>query len=132
VRKNGLACQKKQAIIRPMKKLSLILLPLVLTVGCQESGSNGGGGAREAAGEAVNAPTRYIDANVRARHQAQVTTATSSINSAIRMFVVAEGRNPSSLAELLESGYMSQLPELPSGASYSYSAQTGQVTILGY
>lgn len=115
-----------------MKKLSLILLPLILTVGCQESGSNGGGGAREAAGEAVNAPTRYIDANVRAPHQAQVTTATSSINSAIRMFVVAEGRNPSSLAELLESGYMSQLPELPSGASYSYSAQTGQVTILGY
>lgn len=115
-----------------MKKLSLILLPLILTIGCQESGSNGGGGAQEAAEEAVSAPGRYIDANMRARHQAQVTSATSSINSAIRMFSVAEGRNPASLNELMETGYMSQMPDLPSGASYSYNPQSGQVTILGY
>lgn len=113
-----------------MKKFSLLLLPLIALLGCQEN--NNGGGAREAAGEAINAPSDYVGANVRAQQQAQVTSATTTVNNAIRMFNAAEGRNPNSLNELTETGYLTSLPQLPRGASYNYNPQTGQLTIDGY
>jgi hypothetical protein len=111
-----------------MKKISLFFLPLLLLVGCQDNG----GAAREGAREAVDAPSRYLGANVRAQQQAQVTTAVNSVTGAVRMFQTQEGRYPQNLNELVQKNYLSAIPALPQGASFRYNAQTGEVAVDGY
>lgn len=106
-----------------MKKLSLLILPLIAFTGCDENG---------AAREAVDAPSDYVGANVRAQQQAQVTSATSTVNSAIRMFAATEGRNPRDLNELRDEGYLERLPDLPRDASFDYNPQTGELGVTGY
>lgn len=115
-----------------MKKFSLLFLPLVFLVGCERTGGTSAQEIKEGAREAVNAPADYVGANVRAKHQAEVTTATSSVNNAVRMFQVAEGRFPNSLNELVQEDYLPAMPTLPRGASFNYDAQTGAVTVEGY
>lgn len=114
-----------------MKRKTFLLLSPLLSVALAFVGCEGGS-ARDAANEAVNAPSDYVGTHVRAKQQAEVTTARSTVNNAIRMFQAAEGRNPSSLDELGETGFLDRLPSLPSGASYDYDAASGQVTIQGY
>lgn len=113
-----------------MKKLYLFLLPALclISTGCEKAKEN----LEQGASEAVNAPTDYLRANVRAKQQAEVTTALSSVNNAVRMFQASEGRAPKSLNELISEGYMPALPALPSGVSYKYDARTGQVSVDGY
>lgn len=112
-----------------MKKSLLLLLPLFLFAACEQATREE---VKEGAREAVNAPSDYVGANVRAKKQAEVTTATSSVNNAIRMFQASEGRLPKSLDELVAEDYLPALPSLPTGASFKYNAQTGQVTVDGY
>jgi hypothetical protein len=112
-----------------MKPISLLLLSCLLLVGCQENGGTRGQEAREGMRDAVNAPADYVTANVRAQQQAQTTTALNSVNGAIRMFQVSEGRNPSNLNELVQQNYLPALPELPRGAVYRYDPQTGQASV---
>lgn len=116
----------------PMKKTCLFFLPLVILAGCEENGGASSQEIREGARDAVNAPADYVGANVRAKQQAEVTTAMSSVNNAVRMFEAAEGRKPNSLNELVEERYLPGLPTLPKGASFNYDAQTGQVAVEGY
>jgi hypothetical protein len=109
----------------------LLALAVVFFSGCGENAPTAQE-VREGAREGVEAPTRYVGANIRAQQQAQVTSATTTVNSAIRMFQAAEGRNPRDLNELIQAGYLGTLPELPRGASFHYTAQTGAVTVVGY
>jgi hypothetical protein len=111
-----------------MKKIVLLVSPLLLLVGCQENGS----AVREGVREGVEAPSRYVGANIRAQQQAQVTAALNSVNGAVRMFHTTEGRYPQSLNELVQRNYLATLPDLPRGVSYAYDARTGQVSVSGY
>lgn len=113
------------------RKFCLFFLPLLATLGCQEKGDTSREEAREGVRDAINAPADYVGANIRAGQQAQVTTATTSVNSAIRMFQAQEGRNPRSLNELVEEGYLPAIPDLPRGASFEYDAETGEATVSG-
>lgn len=117
-----------------MKKIGLFFFPLFIFAGCQQQGgdtSDTNGTAGEAAREAVEAPSRYLGANVKAKQQAEVTTALGSVRNAVRMFQATEGRFPRSLNELVEEDFLPALPSLPSGSSYSYNSQTGEVTVTG-
>jgi len=115
-----------------MKKWSLFFLPLLILTGCQENGGTNAQQLREGAREAIDAPADYLGANVRAQHQAQVTSAKTSVEGAVRMFQASEGRYPRNLDELVTEKYLSAIPQLPRGASFNYNAQTGQVTVAGY
>lgn len=110
-----------------MKKIAFFCLPLFLLVGCEENGS-----AREGAREAAEAPSRYLGANVRAKQQAEVTAAVSSVENAVRMFQVSEERYPRSLDELVQENYLPAMPSLPEGVSLDYNPQTGEVAVEGY
>lgn len=107
-----------------MKKI-IWILPLIFAVAACEP-------VKKGASEAVNAPTDYIGANVRAKQQAEVTTAVSTVNNAIRMFQAGEGRLPKNIGELVTEGYLPAVPSLPKGASFSYNPQTGQLGVDGY
>lgn len=59
--------------------------------------------------------------------QAQLQT----LRSAVMSFKAMEGRNPSSLDELVEKRFISQLPTPPRGKRYVYDAGTGEVGLEG-
>jgi len=106
-------------------KQFVLFLSIAVLAGCQENG----GQVREGARQAVDAPADYVTANVRAQQQAQTQTAVTTVNNAVRMFQAAEGRNPQSLAELQQEGYLAAIPETPRGTTLNYNPQTGQVTV---
>ena len=53
-----------------------------------------------------------------------------TLQKAIDMFKLQEGRLPASLAEVKEKGYVPQIPEAPVGKKFSYDAATGKVTLV--
>lgn len=62
--------------------------------------------------------------------RAKATTATLSVQQAINSFAALEGRNPQSLQELIEKGYMDRLPEPPAGTKFSYDPASGKVSVV--
>lgn len=110
----------------------LLFLSALLLVGCQEGGNSTAKKIKEGATEAVNAPSDYVGANLRAKQQATATTAKATVTKAIQMFKASEGRNPASLDELIQNGYLVGIPDLPKGASFDYDPQSGTATLQGY
>lgn len=54
----------------------------------------------------------------------------ASVRQAIQMYHAAEGRFPATLQELVSSGYLRALPQLPPGYRWEYNPQTGEVRVL--
>ena len=84
-----------------------------------------------AAGEnPLTAPADYLGAAAKAKRVSEATIDTVSLNQAINLFNVSEGRNPKDLQELVTSGYYPRLPEAPYGMKIVYDADQGQVKVV--
>jgi hypothetical protein len=95
-----------------------------LLCGCGEkSGSSGGSSP-------ASAPADYVGALNKAQQNAAKTADTTSINKAIQVFTVDQGRNPKDLNELVEKKYLPQLPTPPAGMKLDYDANAGTVRIV--
>lgn len=115
-----------------MKKVSLLCVAAVLALsGCDQNSSKGGSGtnAASSSGNPADAPAGYVGALVKGQQTAVKTIDTASIQKAIQMFNVSEGRNPKDLNELVEKHYMPTLPEPPTGMKIVYDAQAGTVKV---
>src|SRR5438309_7792777 len=64
----------------------------------------------------LTAPADYLGAMGKAQQNAVKTVDTTSLNKAIQMFNVDQGRNPKDLNELVEKKYMPQIPTPPPGS----------------
>ena len=111
--------------------LWLGLIPL-LAAGCDKqpddptsAATNSGGG-----GSVVTAPVDYLGAVSKAQQKAVKTVDTTSIDKAIQLFQVEQGRNPADLNELVQTKYLSRIPEAPYGTKISYDAASGKVTMV--
>ena len=76
------------------------------------------------------APARngYVGAMVMARQAAVKAVDLSSLNQAIQLFDVQEGRLPADLNELVTKQYIGKLPPAPAGMKLVYDAKQGKVT----
>jgi hypothetical protein len=83
-----------------------------------------------ASGNPVTAPLDYINAAGKAQRSAQKTVETASVNQAIQMFQVQEGRNPRDLDELVSSGLLSKMPKPPYGMKFSYDPKTAKFQVI--
>lgn len=102
------------------------LLAVCLLLGCgDESGS--GGGTNAPGSSALNAPADYVGIVVDAPQRAHRVVDTASLNQAIQMFRVEEGRNPKTLNELVEQKILPRIPDPPRGMKFSYDPNTGVV-----
>lgn len=72
--------------------------------------------------------TDYLGAMGRSLQTAERITDLSSVKQAINLFYASENRYPASLQELTSSGYLPVLPELPTGYSYIYNPQSGEIS----
>jgi hypothetical protein len=97
----------------------LFLFALLLCSGCGDDKSN-----------PVTAPVDYVNSAVKAQQSAVKTVDVTSLNQAVQLFNVQEGRNPKDLNELVEKKYIGKLPETPFGSKLAYDAEQGKVTIV--
>lgn len=81
-------------------------------------------------GSPLTAPVDYLEAIHRGQQTADKTVDTISINKAIEMFQLEQGRNPATLDELVQEKYLPQLPKPPHGMRIQYDSSAGKVKIV--
>jgi hypothetical protein len=104
----------------------------LLFLGCGEKSdtANPSAGSSTNSGGVLTAPADYLQAAGNAKKSAEKTIDTVSINKAIQMFNVSEGRYPKDLQELVDGKYMPSIPEAPYGMKIEYDATKGEVKVV--
>ena len=78
----------------------------------------------------LSAPADYVGALGKAQQAAVKTVDTTSLNQAIQMFNVENGRNPKDLNELVEGKFIPKIPAAPYGMKLEYDAAAGKVKVV--
>ena len=104
----------------------------LLLIGCGQSNDQPGQPTNGAAGGSspLSAPADYVGALGRAQQTAVKTVDTTSLNQAIQMFNVDNGRNPKDLNELVEKKVIPSIPAVPYGMKLEYDAVEGKVKVV--
>ncbi len=86
--------------------------------------------APSTSGNPLDAPGEYLGALVKGQQKAVKTVDVASLNQAIQLFQVQEGRNPKDLDELVAERYISKIPPAPVGMKIVYDPQAGSVKVV--
>ena len=115
-----------------MKTPLVLLVGVSLLVGgCGGSNSSSSGGTNTASsGNPLDAPGGYLKALGNGQQKAVKTVDTTSLDKAIQMFNVDQGRNPRDLNELVEKKYIPIIPDAPYGMKLEYDASSGSVKVV--
>jgi hypothetical protein len=110
----------------------LSLAASLLLIGCGQSNEKPGQPTNAAAGGSspLSAPADYVGALGKAQQLAVKTVDTTSLNQAIQMFGVENGRNPKDLNELVEKKFIPSIPAAPYGMKLEYNAAEGKVKVV--
>ncbi len=85
--------------------------------------------ASSSASSPANAPADYLRAIANGQQSAVKTVDTTSLDKAIQLFNVDNGRNPKDLNELVQKKYIAKIPDVPFGTRLVYDATQGSVQI---
>jgi len=116
-----------------MKTLMRLFLAAGLgLVGCSDSSKRPASAATNAPteGSVLTAPVDYLNAAAKAQQSAVKTVDTTSLNKALELFNVQEGRFPKDLNELVAKKYMPLIPTPPIGTKLEYDANAGTVKVV--
>src|ERR1700687_1420357 len=107
----------------------------LLLVGCGEKSSPPASvasttNATGAETSPLNAPAGYLGALAKGQQTAVKTIDTTSLDKAIQLFSVENGRNPKDLNELVEQKFIPKLPETPYGTKLEYDSRSGTVKVV--
>jgi hypothetical protein len=107
---------------------------LLVLAGCGKSDSATTGGATNSvskndSGNPLTAPADYLGAVVDAKKHSEKVIDVTSLNQAIQLFNVQEGRLPKTLDELVPN-YIGKLPPTPFGTKLVYDATAGTVKVV--
>ncbi len=104
----------------------------LLLGGCGEGGNPPTGATNSAAGGSspLSAPADYVGALDKAKQSAVKTVDTTSLNQAIQLFNVDQGRYPKDLNELAEKKFIPKVPDAPRGMKLQYDATEGKVKVV--
>jgi hypothetical protein len=91
--------------------------------GCGDKSASGGGSV-------ATAPVDYLKSAADAKQSAVKTVDTTSIDKAIQLFNVDQGRNPKDLNELVEKKFIPAIPTPPYGSKLVYDADAGTVKVV--
>jgi len=103
------------------------LLTATLLTGCGDSSKKP---AEPAAENPPGASVDYLGALVRGKQLAEKTVDLTTLNHAIQMFQVDQGRWPKDLNELVSGKFIPRLPEPPFGKKFDYDPKTGTVKVV--
>ena len=104
----------------------------LLLIGCGQSTDKTAQPTNGAAGGSspLSAPADYVGALGKAQQLAVKTVDTTSLNQAVQMFNVENGRNPKDLNELVEKKFIPSIPAAPYGLKLEYDAAEGKVKVV--
>jgi hypothetical protein len=115
-------------------------LPLVassLLIGCGDSSkkaasspTNAPASAPTSSGNPLTAPVDYLNSAVNAQRSAVKTVDTTSLDKALELFNVQEGRFPKDLNELVAKRYIPLIPTPPFGTKIVYDTNSGTVNVV--
>ncbi len=71
-----------------------------------------------------------VSASVQAQIHAEESLALNTMNAVIKVFETTEGRFPSSLQELIDKGFITSFPPLPTNKKFAYESKDGRVEIV--
>jgi hypothetical protein len=86
--------------------------------------------AASTASSPLNAPADYLGALVKGQQTAVKTIDTTSLDQAIQLFAVQNGRNPKDLNELVEQKFIAKIPDPPFGTKLVYDSAAGTVKVV--
>jgi hypothetical protein len=86
--------------------------------------------SNNSSGNPLSAPADYLGGVVKAQQSAVKTIDSTSLNKAVELFNVQEGRFPRDLQELVATKYIGEVPKAPVGMKISYDATTGKVSVV--
>src|SRR5215472_4285696 len=86
--------------------------------------------AASSASSPLDAPGNYLKAVANGQQSAVKTVDTTSLNKAIELFNVDQGRNPKDLDELVQKKYIPKIPEIPFGTRLQYDSTAGNVKVV--
>jgi hypothetical protein len=112
--------------------INLCLAAILFTACSQKTESPPAAATNAANAEATpaNAPAGYLGALAKGQQSAVSTVDTTSLDKAIQMFAVENGRNPKDLNELVQQKFIPKIPEPPYGSKLVYDANSGTVKIV--
>jgi len=102
-------------------------------VGCDDSSKKPAPATTNAptsSGNPLTAPVDYLNAAAKAQQSAVKTVDVTSLNKALELFNVQEGRFPKDLNELVAKKYIPQIPTPPFGTKIEYDANAGTVKVV--
>ena len=105
-------------------------LSFVTGCGNDSSTSTAQTNAASGGGSALTAPVDYLSTITKQKQVAVKKIDTVSLNQAVQLFQVQEGRLPKDLNELVEKKYIAQIPETPYGTKLDYDATSGTVKVV--
>lgn len=108
----------------------LLLVCSILLVGCRKQEDPPVRPNIPRAESVVTAPVDYLSRAGKAQQSMEKSIDTTSLNSAIQLFNAQEGRNPTTLDELVSKKYLGKLPAPPFGMKIQYDASEGKVAVV--
>lgn len=113
--------------------LSFLVFPLLLA-GCRKQEDPPAAPpvphASKSGDSVATAPVDYLARAGKAEQSMEKKIDTTSLNSAVELFNVQEGRYPKDLNELVEKKYLPKLPTPPFGTKFQYDAKEGKVMLM--
>jgi hypothetical protein len=112
-----------------MKKTFLLLVVISLIGGLVSCGKKRNPPAASPPLTAGNAIEQYGGVMGKAYQKAKAMDVVLPLKQLVDSFYVQAGRYPASLQELVDKGYIKELPKPPAGQEISYDPATGAVTL---
>jgi len=110
-----------------MKKREFVKFAAPLFVACVMAGCSEQG---ESKSKQRNIGDAYVKGTLGVAHDLQSDVAVMAIDKAIGSFKMEEGKNPASLQELQQKGYLAKIPDPPPGKKFNYDSGAGTVTVV--
>jgi len=110
-------------------RVFLISAAALLLAGCGQKSETpaANAGTNTAGSSPLSAPADYLGAIAKDKQSAVATVDTTSLDKAIQLFNVDQGRNPKDLNELVQKKYIPKIPEAPYGMKLVYDPNAGTV-----
>jgi len=102
-----------------------------LALGCGDSSNSKTPATNNvSSGNPLTAPVDYLGALGEAKKKMEKTLDVVQINHAIEQFMEQENRNPRDLNELIQKGFLHEIPKAPYGSKIEYDAANGTVKVV--
>ena len=106
-----------------------ILIFAVLLVACRKE-NNPPVSPQVPQAPSATAPLDYLSQAGKAEQSMEKNIDVASLNNALQLFNVQEGRFPKDLNELVEKKYIGKVPAPPFGMKLQYDAKDGKVAVI--